>query len=213
MSTYRLVYLSVFMLAVIFGVFTRKFHRGLIVLVGLLILGITTEFWVEANKSLQLSSEAFIYNIYIPLEYLGYAYFFYSINKNGKMRKAIIFSIPLYVISIPLLSGFLEVPIQGLLTEIYTLSGILTIIWSIWTLFTISPEEGVKFHAHPLFWICAGLIIFYSGITPFNLMHNNLKTNNTALFEIMSRIIQKGLNIFLYTCFIIGFVCSNQMRK
>ncbi len=213
MSSYRLVYISVFILAVIFGIFSKKYHTGLKVLVGLLILGITTEFWVEANKILQLTSEAFIYNIYIPLEYLCYSYFFYKMNKSRKMRKAVILSIPLFVISIPIFSSFMDLPVHELLTEIYTLSGILVILWSIWTLFTIKPEEGLKFHTHPLFWICTGLIIFYSGITPFNLMHNHLKNNNAALFEFMSRIIQKGLNVFLYTSFIIGFICSHRMKK
>jgi hypothetical protein len=209
--TERHIYLTVFIIAFGIGVYVYKYHKALWLFVVVMGLGLLTEFIVELNKSFQFTTEEFIYNVYIPMEYLLYASFFYFINESVRMRKAILLSYPVYIIIVILFSKFsyFETNLSSL---VYNLGGVLVITWSIWTLFVVKPEKGIKFRNLPLLWICAGLIIFHSGIIPFNLMHNYLKPTNTDLFVVLSNIIQKGFNIFLYTMFIIGFICSHRMK-
>lgn len=209
-STYRWIYLIIFLVSFIIGCVVFKYHRALRILLAVMALGLLTEFIVEFNKYLELSTESFIYNIYIPLEYILYAAFFYFVNVNKTLRKSILISIPVFVIMISVMKVFKVASASGLATNVYTISGILITIWSIWTLFVLPLIEDVKFTNHPLIWICAGLIIFYSGITPFNLAYNALIS--TESFEPLSRNIQKGFNIFLYVSLTIGFICSNRLK-
>ncbi|MDC8006037.1 hypothetical protein POV27_18440 [Aureisphaera galaxeae] len=211
MSTERFIYLTVFTLAFLIGIFSYKYHKALKILLGVMGLGLFVEYLVEINKYWGLATEPYLYNIYIPLEYFLYASFFYVLNTGRRyLRKGILISVPVFLLVI-LLS--LEIPLLNdkLITFVYTVSGILICTWSIWTLFVIKPLEGRKFVAHPLIWICGGLIIFYSGITPFNIAYNILLVRPESL-ELLSTIIQKGFNIFLYTSIGIGFVCSHRMK-
>jgi len=213
MNIDRLIYLIVFTLAFGVGIYVYKYHKALRILVGLLALGLLTEYTVELNKYTKTTSEEFIYNIYIPLEYLTYAAFFYYINSHKYIRKAILLSTPLFIILILLLSEFKNNHITDLSSAIYIFGGVLTTAWSLWTLFVIKPMEGIKFRVHPLFWICIGLLIFYSVSMPFNVMFNPLKDADGKLYELLDIIIRKGLNVFLYVIFIIGFICSHRMKK
>lgn len=212
-SIYRLAYLIVFILAFLIGLYVHKYHKSLKILVALLAFGLFIEFIVEINIITGLLSEEFIYNLYIPVEYFLFAFFFHSINDQKYIRKSIIWSFPLFLAIIIMLSEFKEVSVIKLSNHIYIFSGILIIVWSLWTLFIIKPIVGMKFGKHPLFWICTGLIIFYSGSIPFNAMYNYLKETDKNSFDLLSKIIQKGLNIFLYTSIITGFICSHKMKK
>jgi len=212
MNLFRLLYLIVFTMSFATGIYVYKYNKALYILVGLMGLGLLTEYIAEINTYIEITNEAFIYNLYIPLEYLFYTAFFYFINTNVIIKKVILISIPLFIISILLFSEFKAVSVVELATDIYTFSGILTMTWSIWTLFVTQPIKGLKSIKHPLIWICAGLIIFYSGITPFNLGHNILKEINPEIFSLLSGYISKGFNIFLYISFSIGFICSHRMK-
>jgi len=210
----RFIYLIMYVLAFGVGLYIYKYHKALKILVFLLAFGIFTEYIVSILiRFFNIENEEFIYNFYVPIEYFLYAAFFYYISDNKNLRKAIIISIPVFVISILLFTEAESIFSKILQTNIYVLSGIFTIIWSLWTLFTVKPIKKVKFRAHPLFWICTGLIVFYSVNTPFNLLYDILKKTDEDLFNLVSKIVQRGSNIFLYTFFIIGFICSHRMKK
>ena len=209
-SLHRGIYLIVFLSSFIVGCSVYRYHRALRILLAVMLLGLITELLVELNKHLPFSSEPIIYNIYIPIEYLLYAGFFYCINTNTYLRKAIVISIPLFVIAFLLLEVFQPASLIDLATRSYTISGVLITTWSVWTLFILPPLEGIKIIRHPLLWICAGLIVFYSGITPFNLVYDAIITSDS--FKPLSSYIQIGFNIFLYLSLIVGFVCSNRLK-
>ncbi len=212
--TLRLIYLVFYIIAFGIGLYVKKYHKGLHILVGLLGLGLFTEYLVSANNAISdVNYEDYIYNIYVPFEYFLYASFFYCINKNRYIRKSILISIPLFIVSILIFSEFKAIFGEKLRTNIYVLSGIFTIIWSLWTLFILEPIKGITFKTHPLFWICTGLIIFYSVNTPYNLMYDSLKELDKDLFKLASKIVQRGSNMFLYLIISIGFICSHRMKK
>ena len=100
MSTYRLIYFMVFIPAFITGLIVYKYHKALYILIGLMGLGLLAELLVEVNKHVSVMSEEFLYNLYIPLEYFLYALFFYKVNTNKNIRKAILFSLVLFAIAI-----------------------------------------------------------------------------------------------------------------
>ena len=212
-SPLRIIYLTIFILAFVLGIINYKYNKQLAVLVILLGVGLATEFFVEINKYITVAPETFIYNIYIPLEYLVYTIFFYRINTNRLLKKSILISIPIFLIVVLSMSKYSGKEVSQLSSEVYNISGIFAVIWSLCTLFTIEPIKNIKFTQHPLFWICSGIILFHSGIIPFNVMHNHVKIADKELFETVSKLFQKGLNIWLYVSFSIGFIYSRRVKK
>ena len=211
-SAIRIAYIFSICTAFIIGLIVYKYNKRLNILVGLIGLGVFTELFVEVNKYIKIDTENFFYNIYIPLEYFLYAFFFYKINEHRLLRKLILISIPLFIGIAIVATVFKETFSYYLATDIYTISGLLVIIWSIWTLFVLKPIKNIKFTMHPLFWICIGIIIFHSGIIPFNMTRDYIKEYNYELFDWLSKFYQKGFNIWLYTAFSIGFICSHRMK-
>ncbi len=210
MTTIKLIYLSVFTLAFIVGVFVYKYDKALKILILLLGIGILTEYTVNIMNSIAGSREVYeelIYNIYMPTEYILYALFFLKVNRNKILKKIILWSIPIFIITAIFLYYTLKLTIKELRTDIYIISGILTMIWCICTLFLIKPSKNITFIQHPLFWICTGLLIFYAGILPFNVLFKSVKD------DFLRNLIQKGFNICLYSFIIIGFIYSHRMKK
>lgn len=212
MSPQRISYLSVFIIAFLVGLYVYKYHKGLWILVGLMALGLVTEGLVEWNKHSQSVSENFIYNLYIPLEYFMYAFFFYRMNTSKLLRRSVLISLPVFLLIVIYFTD-LSLPDTHFSSVIYSISGFLIVGWSIWSLFEAKPIKGVRFRAHPMFWICMGLLIFYAASAPFNSLMNYLQTNYEMTHVVLSIIIQKGMNILLYLFITIGFLCSHQMRK
>jgi hypothetical protein len=214
LSTIRLIYLIVFTLTFGTGLYVYKYHKALRLVILLLGLGLFTEYSVDINRDFFTTDyEDFIYNLYIPLEYFFYAAFFYYINTGAFIRKTILISVPIFILYILLLSEFTPAPKTSLSTNIYTFSGVLIVIWSLWTLFILKPSNNIKFIVHPLFWICTALIVFYSGNIPFNLMFQHLSEVDQENYNLVNQLFRKGLNIIFFTFFIIGFICSHQMKK
>ena len=210
MTTIKLIYLLTYTLAFIVGVLVYKYHKALKILIGLLALGLITEYTVNSVNAIVGSREAYeelIYNIYIPAEYILYALFFYCINTNKLLKKVILWSFPLFVIITFILYTYVVQTVKELRTDVYIVSGILTILWSICSLFLIKPLKNITFIQHPLFWICTGLIIFYAGILPFNVLFESIKED-----KILAPLIRKGFNIWLYSFIIIGFIYSHRMK-
>lgn len=210
MTTIKLIYLSIFTLAFVVGVFVYKYDKALRIFLSVMALGLLTEYAVNGINYITETRtyEPFIYNIYIPLEYFLYAFFFYCINTNKLLRKCILWSFPLFICIALFLYLFVVNDIGKLRTEVYFVSGILIAIWSISTLFLIKPLKNITFIQHPLFWISTGLVIFYVGSIPFHILFKDAEKN-----KILSDIIRKGLNIWLYTFVCIGFLYSHQMKR
>ncbi len=210
----RLIYLSIFTIAFGFGLSIYKYNKSLWILLGLMALGLLTEYIVEFNKHLENKvNENVIYNIYVPLEYIFYTSFFYFINSDSLVKKSIKTSIPIFIIIVFTILNISNTNSNELQSYIYMLGGVLTIFLSIWSLFLIKPIKNIKFIEHPLFWFCTGFIIFYSCILPFTFIQNHLENIDSKTLKKVSNIIQKGANIILYAIIIIGFICSNRMQK
>lgn len=153
-----------------------------------------------------------LYHLYIPLEYTILAYFFYLSFNNLKIRKYILYSIPLYVIGSFIISfGVSSIYAHPGLN--FNIEGVLLIIWSLIALFTVEPKHEMPLVKMPIFWICLGILIFHSGIFFFNGVFNYILKTNSPLAKYLFQLIIKNLNYTLYICFLIGFICSNRMKK
>jgi len=194
--------------------FSKKYHKALYILLGLMGLGLLVELIVNINIHVfNLKNENYIYNLYIPLEYLFYASFFYYINTNKLIKKVIKLTIPLFIISVLLILKNNPVAEGKFLSNVYILGGILTVSLSFWSLFILKPIKHLKFNKHPLFWFCTAFIVFYTCILPFSIFQFDLERKNIELFIKASHFLRKGANIIFYILLLIGFIFSDKLVR
>lgn len=215
MSIYQILYLSFLAVAFVISLMTYKSFKddkSLKVFPILLGISILTEAIVNILHYVYYENYTFIYHLYLPVEYSFLAYFFYHNNHNKLTKYIISLSIPFYfLLSATISLGWIS--IDRFPGFNFALEGIILIIWSIITLFSIQPILNVPITRLPIFWICLGILIFHSGSFFFVGVFEYLLSKNSGLAYQLHRIIIKGLNYILYICFSTAFICSNQMKK
>lgn len=214
MSKYQLFYLLLLSASFLTSVYCWKSHRSLYIFPYLLGISLLAEGCVDIMYfSLNLKKEYnIIYHVYIPVEYAILAYFFYLNIPGKKVGYGIALSVPLFLLASICLSIY-AVPITEHPGLNFNLSGTLLIIWSLVALLNIQPVMNFSIGATPIFWIAVGVLVFHSGIFFFNSTFRHIQVRNQLLAQELFTLIIKGLNYFLYFCFIIAFVCSQRMKK
>ncbi len=153
---------------------------------------------------------AFIYNFFSVIEFVFYMFLISLIIKNGKVKKIIRLGSLLYaMVSIGNILFF-----QGMErfhTVTYSLGCLVIVIICIYYFLELfsSPRSG-KLSADPAFWICSGLLFFYCCGFPLYAFMNfwvGFKWMRKSFTDIVSI-----LNIFLYSLFVISFLCSRTRK-
>lgn len=152
----------------------------------------------------------FIYNFFSVIEFVFYMALISLIIKNGKMKKIIRWGALLYaIVSIGNILFF-----QGMEqfhTVTYSLGCLVIVIICIYYFLELfrSPRS-VKLSADPAFWICSGLLFFYCCGFPLYAFMNfwaGFKWMRKSFTDIVNI-----LNIFLYSLFVISFLCSRTRK-
>ncbi len=188
----------------------RKDDKSMRIFPFLLFLSIVVEVIVYFLHSHQIRFNV-IYHIYVPIEYVLIAYYFYLNNKVEMVKKIILYSIPLFLLAsiiCSLISSIHKHP--GLQIN---LEGLLLIVWAILSLFSIEAKEGTKIHALPIFWICVCVLIFHSGIFTYTGIYNYILEQKTSLGGKLNIYILQISNYILYICWSIAFICSHLTKK
>jgi len=213
-NIFNVLYLLLLVISLLLSIRSFKYHKSFKLLPYLLSLSLLTEVIVYSMYyifDLQRSYKI-IYHIYLPIEYVFFAYFFYLNFNNRTLKKLTIASIVFVV----LLSLILSLVINSLYIfpgENFNLVGSGLILLSIIALFNLQPINDLPFYKLPLFWICFGILFFYSGMFFFNEVYEYLMNSEPDLAEKLNYYINKSLNCLLYVCFSIAFICSHQMKK
>jgi len=151
-------------------------------------------------------------NIFTSIEFIFYTWLFSREVENPGLKKAIIVSGVILCISIILnLIFFQGIYVFHLYT--YLFGSILMVIFACLYFFNIlMRDEYVNLIKLPMFWVCVGLLLFYTGMfsTYMFIMKSTRPKgyNYQQLYIILSNI----FNIILYSCFIITFLCQ-RLRK
>ncbi len=207
-----IIYYSVYLLCTILSFFADKSNlKGLGFIKLVLIAGLINELCVEVFQYFG-DEENLSHFIYIPIEYLLLC-MFYSVNTtNVLLKKVILMVAPLYLISVTLLSihyyNFSEYP-----SMIYNLGCFFSIIWI--SILLYKTEFAIYTHIlrTPVFWILAGLLIFYSGVFFFNTAYKFFINHNAELAGNLRVYINVTLNCILYISWSYSFICSIKIKK
>jgi hypothetical protein len=147
-----------------------------------------------------------IYNFFIIFEFCFYLWLLSFIITKIKVKKIIRVTILIYTVTAFLNILFIQ-KLSGIPTITYSLGCLLIVSFCIYyflQLFIL--PKSVRLWNNPAFWICFGLLFFYCCSFPLIGLINYWRHISKFLirnFELISQ----SLQIFLYTLFMIAFLC------
>ncbi len=153
-----------------------------------------------------------VYHFVSPLLDSLTAYYFYLNIVDKIIKRTLVVVIAAYVLTSLALTVFFYqlTDFPGLPAN---LAGIIMIGCSLYVLLTLDPIFNIPIYKHPLAWICIGMIVFYTGTFFLNGIYNYLVESKSDARKLIHTIINNGLNCFLYSCFIVGLICSHRLKK
>ncbi|SDR67889.1 hypothetical protein [Gramella sp. MAR_2010_147] len=152
-----------------------------------------------------------LYNIRNVLEYLVFILFFFSQLKTTKFKKVL------------QITGFLFIPamiLNLMISEVYfeaysQFTSLVSTFMYVILIFRyfyemLQSEEILNFYKSMPFYFSVAVVLWYLAITPF-LIYSKFYEAPNMEFVKMQRLILLIMNIFMYSCFIFGFVyCSGK---
>jgi hypothetical protein len=153
-----------------------------------------------------------IYNFFATIEILFYLYVLQAIIQNQQVRKIILGGSLLYLVLaivnllfIQQITSFKSIP--------YAIGCLMIVsicIYYFYELFRL--PHFVNLLGQPEFWICSGLLFFYSCSFPIFSLMNVIQKLPAFILQNL-RFIVFFLNVFLYSSFTIAFLCRLRTRN
>lgn len=147
-----------------------------------------------------------LYNFFSTFEFCFYLWIISVVIDDRRWKKGIRISIPVYTL-IALVNIFFIQKIKTFHTITYAFGCLLIVLFCIYyffELFRIPKSE--KILTNPAFWICSGLLFFYCcGFPLYGLINSWNSISKLVLYNFAK--IVTILNFFLYSLFMIAFLC------
>jgi len=209
------LYFIIIFISFVFSLFTKKTNKkerylkvfSYFLLMTLIVEGIGTYISTQKHNNNQI-----LYNLFEVIEFIFYIWMVRGFLINKKVRKLILLTICFFPI-IQLANIFFFQGKSGVPTITYSLSYLVIVaccIYYFYELFLLT--HSVKLLKEPAFWICTGLLFFYSFSFPFFGFSNFIsKLPNKYIYYLWT--VLNYANIFLYTIFGIAFTCRIRRPK
>lgn len=151
-----------------------------------------------------------VYHLYTPFNFILFALFFRQYFDNMVAKKLIILAVIFifvfnYAVSL-WMYNFNSFP--GLLI---TVNGFLLTLICIFYFFNISDD--IPFFKNPVVWIAMGVLLYFSGTAYFNGVYTKMLNLEQIKATSLFGLINKPLNLVLYSCINIGFICCLRQKK
>lgn len=143
----------------------------------------------------------FHYNIYVFISFSFYLFWFTKILENTTSLK-----ISKFLMVLVFVYSIIREDFFNKLSEFPLLIGILLVLIYVVQYFVelLKKNEVVNYLSSQEFWICTGILIFHLGYLPFIVLGKY--TTNLEGKTIFITV----LNMFMYGCFIKGFLCTRK---
>lgn len=154
-----------------------------------------------------------LYNGFTVFEFCFYFYVFYRSFKQPALRKAALIAIPVFLVVAAVNIFFIE-GTNRFHTISYRIATV-AIIYFCYRYFKqlLEVDTEINIIRTPMFWVCTALLFFYAGFffyfTAFDYLAYTKSTLNLQVWRLLSR----GLNIFLYSFFLIALICNPKPLK
>ena len=152
-----------------------------------------------------------IYHIYALFEYTFFCIYFMQMV-SLKHQRWIKLSILIFILASASISywyyHFESFPGANINTE-----GVFICIICAYVLLNLDIHLFDAIYKHPDFWISLGVLIFFGGTFFSNGLYTYLLEIDRVQAKKLFNIINSPLNLILYSCFIIGFLCAIPRRS
>ena len=198
--------------ALVIGLLYKKHDRRIWFFIILIGLAIVTERLADIFIApVQLNKRCyFIYNLYIPVDFLFVSLYYASVTTNITIKRmiwvtAIIF--PIGCLALTALRNLCGFP--GLQ---FNIEGVLNIALALYCLFFL-PVTSTPVFRITVFWISLGLLFFHAELFILNGVYDYLIEKKSEAAKQLNDNINRCFNILLYIFFSIGFICGKQTVK
>lgn len=187
----------------------NKLNRSYKIFVYYFVLSVLIEIAASIVKN-HLGNNLFILHIFVPIEFIFFAYLFYEYFESRRIKIYIYFAILLLIscaVVNVVFNGFKEH--NSLPRSLESIFLILLTLGYFYQYFRDNNEVFV--YLQPMFWLCSGVLIYYSiDFFSFMLINQLLKQN----FEIaqLSKMIHAFINIIAYVFYALSFKCFQKMK-
>ena len=153
-----------------------------------------------------------LYNLFSILVFSFYFYVLYQVILSRKAKR-IVFHISWIYVSLTLINIFFIQRITVFHSMSFSLGCLLiAAICVYYFLELFQMPRSVNLIRQPAFWICSGLLFFYSCSFPVIAFANFLVQLPPVILRSLGFVVYL-LNVFLYSSFTIAFLCQLRIRK
>ncbi|GAA4278415.1 hypothetical protein GCM10022259_31400 [Aquimarina mytili] len=165
-------------------------------------------------KQTFLGNNHWAYNVYFIISFLFYIFFFKENIHSKKIKLFLSVLMFLYVIASTSNLIFTNVFFEGTSPVTYIFGAILIFLSVMLYFYEILKSDTIlSFHKSLPFYIAIGAMVFHLIVTPLFIYIQYNSVQNPDFVQVR-KIILNSANIFLYTCYTIGFiVCSKKNRS
>jgi len=152
-----------------------------------------------------------MYNVFTTFEFIFYLYILRSIIYNIKVKKIILWLMAMYPVLVLINMIFFQK--NTFHTNTYSLGCLLIVGACIYYFYEIfQTTHSVNLVKEPAFWICSGLLFFYTCSFPLLGLWNHLHGLPRIILRNLAAVMQI-LNVLLYSLFSIAFLCRIRIQK
>ncbi len=181
-----------------------------------LFLTVTVEFLGRWGNFTKGFGKLGMYNVFTAFEFIFYTYLFYAHFKRLLFKRITLLFIPLYISSVVVNLIFIQGLNKTFHSYTFLLGSFFIVIFCCCFFYeSVLPDKiDEQLSKQPFFWICSGLLIFYLGSVIINALFEYLSSNDLQVEgRKIYNIINRTLNVVLYTSFCIAFyVCPNNRK-
>lgn len=191
----------------------RLFSAFLLTTLLIEIFAISWEWVLHDNAWWSFSqSNLWVYNGFLPVRHLFLTLFFYYIVTSGSIKQIIIWTTPSFILFSLVNYGFIQTPFQVNSHSIILSNVLITLIIVLFFKQVLEDKRVIRLATSTEIWIALGSLLYYSGSLPFFIFFNRLIESDSVLLGPLL-FINDGLNVFMYSLFVIAFLCSPKIQK
>ena len=169
--------------------------------------------WIGMATSRLNVENLWIFNFFTCFEFLFYSYIYRRLIEDPKWVRIIGWTmlgyLVVFLINIFFVEGFFKYH-----TITYRIGSVMVVFWCYLYLRQLMRMPAyISIFRNPFFWTTTGLLFFYTGFffymsAAFKLLYTRLHIEK-VVFEAISG----TLNVILYGCFLISFLCQRTPKK
>jgi hypothetical protein len=195
-------------------IYRRKDREAYLRFFPLFLLAVCTQEAIsEYRLSIGHGNNLFYYNPYTIFVCCYYFLTIYWIIRSKKVKKIILFILILYPVIAAINILFIQ-KVNSFHTVTYSLGGLIIVALCIYYFFELFQKTtNVNLLRQPSFWICCGLLFYYSCSFPLYGFNNLLASSASRAVMKNLMFVFQILDVLLYLSFTIAFLCRLRVRK